>query len=163
MVTNSPLSIPIPALLYPGFCPEENLLCRAACPSRWIWASQARCTRTCTHAPHVHVHLNLLASQAQCTCTHTCSHARAQQSLSSFNGKVPSTGCHPSLTEGHYVLFPESTEFPPGMLPGAKVGMYSLFFLVKLWEVLCFPLKDVSVRTGLILRGSNSWHVPNQN
>lgn len=59
--------------------------------------------------------------------------------------------------------FSESTEFPPGMLAGAKVGLYSLFFLVKLWEVLCFTLKDVSVRTGLILRGSHSWHVPKQN
>lgn len=40
---------------------------------------------------------------------------------------------------------PESTEFPPGMLPGAKVGMYSLFPLIKWEEVLCFTLKNVSV------------------
>lgn len=59
-------------------------------------------------------------------------------------------------------VIPESTEFPPGMLPGAKLGMYFLFFLVE-WEFLCFTLKDVSVRTGLILRGSNSWPVGNQN
>lgn len=32
------------------------------------------------------------------------------------------------------------------MLPGGKVGMYSLFPLVNLWdEILCFTLKNVSV------------------
>lgn len=49
--------------------------------------------------------------------------------------------------------FPQSTEFPPGPLPGAKVGMCSLLFLLKLWEVLCFTLK---VSAQLLSKGSGS-------
>lgn len=58
-------------------------------------------------------------------------------------GKGSFLGCHPSPTPGFTsncavnskvtVCHSESTEFPPGLLPGAKVGMHSLFFLFRLW------------------------------
>lgn len=66
IVTNAPLSIPIPALLCPGFCPENLLQCveQRVLP---VGCGRAK------HSAHVHIHMLPCVHTQQCgSCSPHC-------------------------------------------------------------------------------------------
>lgn len=119
---------------------QRTISCKGAAvsPLRWIWerrcplpsCSRAQCTRTCMHSTCIHgpAHQVLLTWWPAQWCN-----GKVFPGLSPILPQPPHTSgytCNCAVNWRSRCV--ESTESLPGLLPGAKVGMCSLFFLFKL-------------------------------